>query len=227
MGGGGSWLLAQPQSNVHPPPSACLSLADSPAMTFSAFFACISFHLPFFPLPPLRGSSWAMSSGPLKALMLLCGSLELWFIQDREGFREHPQQSPPPQTTADGQELPDNGGKPGFRQTGILTLNPSPAGQALNFSEPQFPPGLHRDTRACPQIYSHEEASGKFFVGVDTFSICLFFLLGAPNPPAFLGSLHPTPQWPDAGPISCFSPGLVLLSLSIEDLLNSMEKTVP
>lgn len=139
--------------------------------------------------------------------------MDLWscgFIQDREGFREHPQQSPPPQTTADGQELPDNGGKPGFRQTGILTLNPSLAGQALNFSEPQFPPGLHRDTRACPQIlFSSEEASGKFLVGVDTFSICLFFLLGAPNPPCLpRGPCTPPPQWPDATPSHASAQGL-------------------
>ena len=113
--------------------------------------------------------------------------MDLWscgFIQDREGFREQPQQSPSPQTTAGGQELPDNGGKPGFRQTGILTLNPPPAGQALNFSEPQFPPGLRGDTRACPQIlFSSEEASEKFLVGGGHVQYMLVFLLGAPDPP--------------------------------------------
>lgn len=68
VGGGGSWPPAQPQSNVQPPPLRLpLSVADS-RYDFFCLFACISFHLPFFPFsPPGRGSSWAMSSWTIES----------------------------------------------------------------------------------------------------------------------------------------------------------------
>ena len=159
--------------------------------------------------------------------MLLCGSFRaVGSFRTGKGSESTHSRVPPLQTAAGGQGLPDNGGKPGFRQTGILTLNPPLAGRVLNFSEPQFPPGLHGDTRACPRIlFSSEAASEKFLVGGGHVQYMLVSFWVPPTPLPSSASLHPP-----GGlmlPISCFSPGLVLLSLNIEDLLNSMEKTVP
>lgn len=229
VGGGGSWPLAQPQSNVQPPP-LCLPLsgADSPAMTFSAFLPASLFIFLFSSSPLLGGDLLGpYLLGLLKAPMLLCGSFRaVGSFRTGKGSESTHSRVPPLQTAAGGQGLPDNGGKPGFRQTGILTLNPPLAGRVLNFSEPQFPPGLHGDTRACPRIlFSSEAASEKFLVGGGHVQYMLVSFWVPPTPLPSSASLHPP-----GGlmlPISCFSPGLVLLSLNIEDLLNSMEKTVP
>lgn len=76
VGGGSSWPLAQPQSNVQPPPLRLpLSGAESPAMTFSAFLPASLFIFLFSSSPLLGGDLLGpYLLGLLKAPMLLCGS---------------------------------------------------------------------------------------------------------------------------------------------------------
>lgn len=122
--------------------------------------------------------------------MLLCGSFRaVGSFRTGKGSESTHSRIPHPKPQL---ELPSNGGKP-FRQTGILTLNPPLAGQALNFSEPQFTPGLHRDTHACPQIlFSSEEVLEKFLVGGGHVQYMLVFPSGCPqlSSPSS-ASLHP------------------------------------
>lgn len=197
-------LLLQPQSNVHPPLSVCLSLADSPAMTFLPF-ACISFIF-LFPLLPswriLGHVFWTIESP--HASVWTFGAVGSF--RTGKGSESTHKESPPPQTTADGQELPDNGGKPDLVADWDSHLNPSLAGQALNFSLSLSSLLVYTGIPVpARRSYSQVKKLEEFLAQVDTFSICLFFLL------------CPQPSLPSLGP-PCTPPpsGLMLPHLMLQ-----------